>query len=654
MTTTALDNTTDDPRRRAPLVLGGHTYASVTDKICGIVERPETTKAWKAAFGASVALTGVLGVMVVYLFLEGIGVWGLNKSVGWGFAIINFVFWIGIGHAGTLISAILLLFRQKWRTSINRFAEAMTIIAVSCAGIFPAIHVGRVWFIYWVFPVPNQMQMWPNFRSPLVWDVFAVSTYATVSLLFWYMGMIPDLASLRDRAVTKVRRIAYGLFALGWRGSQRHWHVYEVAYLLLAALATPLVLSVHSVVSFDFAVAQLPGWHTTIFPPYFVVGAIFSGFAMVMMLIVPAREWFGLKEFVTKRHLENMAKIILATGSIVGYAYAVEVFIAWYGGNSYEGFAFLNRAFGTYAWAYWIMVSCNVLAPQLFWFKKIRRNPKTLLLVAVLVNVGMWFERFVIVVSSLSRDYLPGSWNVYVPTWVDYLTLAGSFGLFFTLFLLFVRYLPMMAMAEVKAVMADEHHGDDREETAEVPQKAEADLGEGEPAGFLVEFDHPEALKAAAQSVRDAGYTAWDAHSPFPVHGLDGAMGVRRTKLPLFVFGGAATGAVVGLLLQWWTNAVDYPQNISGKPFFSLPANIPVTFELTILLAAFGAFVGMLALNRLPQFWHRTFTSDRFRRVTSDRFFISIEAEDPYFDREATPKFLEGLGGRRISMLEDG
>jgi molybdopterin-containing oxidoreductase family membrane subunit len=653
MSTTALDNTTGDPRERAPLVLGEHDYGTVTDKICGIVEEPEPTKAWKAAFAVSMAMTGVLGVMILYLFFEGVGVWGLNKPVGWGFAIINFVFWIGIGHAGTLISAILLLFRQKWRTSINRFAEAMTIIAVSCAGIFPAIHVGRVWFVYWLFPVPNQMQMWPNFRSPLLWDVFAVSTYATVSLLFWYMGMIPDLASLRDRAKTRIRRIAYGLFALGWRGSQRHWHVYEVAYLLLAALATPLVLSVHSVVSFDFAIAQLPGWHTTIFPPYFVVGAIFSGFAMVLMLIVPAREWFGLKDFVTPRHLDNMAKIILATGTIVGYAYAVEVFIAWYGGNPYESFAFLNRALGPYAWAYWIMVSCNVLAPQLFWSRRIRRNPKTLLMVAVLVNVGMWFERFVIVVTSLSRDFLPGSWNHYVPTWVDYLTLVGSFGLFFTLFLLFVRYLPMMAMAEVKAVMHDQHHGDEEEDTKEVASSVVVDEPEGRPGGYLVEFDDPEALKAAAQRVRDAGYTQWDAHSPFPVHGLDQAMGVRRTKLPLVVFGGAAAGATLGLLLQWWTNAVDYPQNISGKPFFSLPANIPVAFETTILLAAFGAFLGMLAMNRLPQFWHRTFTNDRFRRVTSDRFFISIDAEDPYFDRNGTPKFLETVGGIRVTPLED-
>jgi molybdopterin-containing oxidoreductase family membrane subunit len=365
---------------------------------------------------------------------------------------------VGIGHAGTLISAILFLFRQNWRTSINRFAEAMTIFAVMCAGIFPGIHVGRAWFAYWLAPYPSShLEMRPNFRSPLMWDVFAVSTYATVSLLFWYMGMLPDLASLRDRATTKIRQIAYGVAAMGWTGSARQWSVYEKAYLLLAALATPLVLSVHSVVSFDFAVSQLPGWHTTIFPPYFVAGAIFSGFAMVVTLIVPARAFFGLKDLVTVRHLDNMNKFILATGSIVGFAYAVEFFTAWYSGNGYEQFAFLNRALGPYAWAYWTMIGCNVLAPQLFWFRRVRTTPWMMVAVCVLVNVGMWFERFVIVATSLSRDFLPSSWGYFTPTAVDVLMFVGSFGLFFTLFLLFCRYLPMVAMAEVKTVLHHEH-----------------------------------------------------------------------------------------------------------------------------------------------------------------------------------------------------
>ncbi len=453
MATAVIDNTIEDPTRRPTLVLGDNDFTSVTDTVCGIAERPKPPRAWYVAFTISVAGTGVLLLMVGHLILTGVGVWGVNKPVGWGFAIVNFVFWVGIGHAGTLISAILFLFRQKWRTSINRFAEAMTIFAVVCAGLFPAIHVGRVWLAYWLAPVPNQMQMWPNFRSPLLWDVFAVSTYALVSLMFWYMGMIPDLATLRDRARTRRRAVVYGIFALGWRGSNRQWLRFEKAYLLLAALATPLVLSVHSVVSFDFAVSQLPGWHTTIFPPYFVAGAIFSGFAMVMTLAIPARQFFGLKELITPRHLENVAKIILVTGSMVGYSYGIEFFTAWYSGNSYEAFAFVGRALGPYAWAYWIMISCNVLAPQLFWFKKCRTSLWILMGVAVVVNIGMWFERFVITVTSLSMDFLPSSWGYYSPTLVDILTFAGSFGLFFTLFLLFVRFLPMVAMAEVKSVM---------------------------------------------------------------------------------------------------------------------------------------------------------------------------------------------------------
>ncbi len=450
-----LDNTAETPGRRAPLVLGDPGFAGVTGAVAGVVERPRPPRAWYVAFAISSTLALILVAMVVYLFLVGIGVWGVMVPVAWGFAIVNFVFWVGIGHAGTLISAILFLLRQKWRTSINRFAEAMTIFAVICAGLFPAIHVGRPWVAYWLFPIPNQMRMWPNFRSPLLWDVFAVSTYATVSLLFWYMGMIPDLATLRDRARTRARQIVYGILALGWRASNRHWHRFEWAYLLLAALATPLVLSVHSVVSFDFAVSILPGWHTTIFPPYFVAGAIFSGFAMVLTLAIPARQLFGLRHIITLRHIDNMARITLATSLMVGLAYATELFIAWYSGNLYERFVFLNRALGPYAWAYWIMVTCNVFIPQLLWSRRVRRSLVVLWVISVLVNVGMWFERFVIVVTSLSRDFLPSSWGYFRPTWVDLLTLAGSFGLFFTLFLLFLRFLPMVGMAEVKAVMPE-------------------------------------------------------------------------------------------------------------------------------------------------------------------------------------------------------
>jgi len=455
-----LDNSVEAPGVRAPLVLGGHNNTSVTERICQIAEVPKPPKAWYIAFAISSSVTAMLFGLVGYLILTGIGVWGNNAPVFWAWDIVNFVFWVGIGHAGTLISAILFLFRQNWRTSINRFAEAMTIFAVVCAGLFPTVHVGRIWVIYWLLPVPNQQAIWPNFRSPLLWDVFAVSTYATVSLLFWYMGMIPDLATFRDRATSRWRQALYGFLSLGWTGSARQWHRYEKAYLLLAALATPLVLSVHTVVSFDFAVSQLPGWHTTIFPPYFVAGAVFSGFAMVVTLMVPARAFFGLRELVTLRHLENMNKIILVTGTMVGYAYAMEFFTAWYSGNRYEQFAFINRAFGPYAWAYWTMVTCNVVSPQLFWFKKIRTTPWMMVIVCVFVNIGMWFERFVITVTSLSRDFLPSSWGYYQPTWIDIGMFTGSFGLFFTLFLLFCRYLPIVAMAEVKTVIPENHLAD--------------------------------------------------------------------------------------------------------------------------------------------------------------------------------------------------
>ncbi|QEG40720.1 NrfD/PsrC family molybdoenzyme membrane anchor subunit [Roseimaritima ulvae] len=453
-----LDNTLERPGERAPLVLGDTTFHTITESVCQIAER-KPSKLWVAGFLVSAHLAGFFGILILYLIYTGVGVWGNRSPVFWGWPIVNFVFWVGIGHAGTLISAILFLFRQEWRTSINRAAEAMTIFAVVCAGTFPGIHVGRAWLAYWLAPYPSlNLWMWPQFRSPLLWDVFAVSTYGSVSAAFWYMGMIPDLATLRDRAKNPYRRFAYGLLALGWSGSSRHWMRYEKAYALLAALAAPLVLSVHTIVSFDFAVSQVPGWHTTIFPPYFVAGAIFSGFAMVLTLMIPARSLLNLKHLITTRHLENMCKIILATGSIVGLAYGTEFFIAWYGQVSDESFAFINRAFGPYDWAYWIMISCNVISPQLFWFRRFRTDPVLIFIVTIFVNIGMWFERFVIVVSSLSRDYLPSAWGYFSPTWVDWGMLIGSFGLFFTLFLLFVRLMPVINMAETKATLAHEMH----------------------------------------------------------------------------------------------------------------------------------------------------------------------------------------------------
>ena len=460
------------------LIAPGQTFRSITDAVCSVTERP-APRGWWIAFLAAASFTGVLGLAVGYLFYRGIGVWGNNQPVSWAWDITNFVWWVGIGHAGTLISAVLFLFRQKWRTSINRAAEAMTIFAVICALLFPGIHVGRVWHAYYMFPLPSQMGIWPNFKSPLLWDVFAVGTYFTVSTLFWYVGLIPDLATLRDRATSRVRQLVYGFLSLGWLGSNRHWQNYERAYMILAALSTPLVLSVHSVVSFDFATSVEPGWHTTIFPPYFVAGAIFSGFAMVLTLMLIVRVVFGLTELITLKHIELMNKIILVTGMLVGYAYAMEFFIAWYSGNPYERYVFINRATGPYAWAYWTMISCNVISPQLFWWKKLRTNIPLTFVISIVVNIGMWFERFVIIVTSLHRDFLPSSWGYFRPTVVDVATYMGSIGLFMTLFLLFIRWVPSIAMAEIKGVLpeADPHygHGDEHAHAAVgVAAKAEA------------------------------------------------------------------------------------------------------------------------------------------------------------------------------------
>ncbi|HTE55261.1 MAG TPA: NrfD/PsrC family molybdoenzyme membrane anchor subunit [Kofleriaceae bacterium] len=448
-----------DPVAEPHWVDGHPSLGQITNDIARPMEaRPG--KAWWICFGFAVlGLLDLLG-MATYLIANGIGVWGLNNSVGWAFDITNFVFWIGIGHAGTLISAILLLFRQKWRTSINRSAEAMTIFAVMCAGLFPLLHMGRPWDAFFILPyVPNQHgPLWINFRSPLVWDVFAISTYLTISLVFWYLGMVPDLATLRDRAVGRIKKFLFGTLSLGWNGSHRTWARYEIVSLVLAGLATPLVLSVHSIVSMDFATSLLPGWHTTIFPPYFVAGAIYSGFGMVLMLLILTRTTMNLQRYITIRHLDSMAKVLLLTGSIVGYAYASEFFSAWYTGNLYERYHFINRATGPYAWCFYLMVLCNVLTPQLFWFKRCRNSIKVLFVASVLVNIGMWFERFVIIVVSLHRAFLPSGWGMFYPTLIDFGILIGSFGLFFTLFLLFIRFLPMVAMWEIKGVVGHGAH----------------------------------------------------------------------------------------------------------------------------------------------------------------------------------------------------
>ena len=439
-----------------PVIAPGHTFASVTEKISAIVLTRRHPLSWFFGFGVGLMLLGMLGMALTYLLLKGTGIWGVNIPVGWGFAIINFVWWIGIGHAGTLISAILLLFKQDWRTSINRFAEAMTLFAVACARIFPLVHTGRPWLAaYWLLPYPNSMGVWPQFRSPLIWDVFAVSTYATVSLLFWYTGLVPDLATLRDRAKNKWTARLFGMFALGWRGSARHWARYETAYLLLAGLSTPLVLSVHTVVSFDFSIGMIPGWHATIFPPYFVAGAVFAGFAMVLTLAIPLRVVYGLQDFITVRHLENMGKVMLVTGLIVGYGYVTEAFFGYYSANQYEGFMIWNRMTGPYAPFYWALIFCNIVTPQFLWIKSVRTSPLPLFAIAMVVNVGMWLERFVIVVTSLHRDFLPSSWGMFWPTRWDWMTFAGTIGLFLTLFFLFIRALPMISIFEMRTIVPE-------------------------------------------------------------------------------------------------------------------------------------------------------------------------------------------------------
>src|SRR4030088_961011 len=438
-----------------PVLGPGHTYESVTEQISSAVLTRPTTLGWFAGFVVAFSVLGMLTVAVGWLIIKGTGIWAINIPIGWGFAIVNFVWWIGIGHAGTLISAILYLLNQQWRTSINRFAEAMTLFAVACAGLFPLIHTGRPWMAYYMFPYPSTMGVWPQFRSPLIWDVFAVSTYGTVSLLFWFVGLIPDLATLRDRAVISWKQKTYGLLAMGWRGSARHWHRYQSAYLLLAGLATPLVLSVHTVVSFDFSIAIVPGWHTTIFPPYFVAGAIYSGFAMVLMLAIPIRKIYGLEDFITERHLQNSAKVMLATGLIVAYGYGIEAFMGWYSGDRYDAFTLWNRLHGPYAPCYWALLICNIFIPQVLWIRKLRTTPVALFFISGVILVGMWLERFIIVVVSLHRDFLTSSWGMYYPTRWDWMTYIGTIGLFLSAMFLFVRLLPAISIFEMRTLLPE-------------------------------------------------------------------------------------------------------------------------------------------------------------------------------------------------------
>jgi Ni/Fe-hydrogenase subunit HybB-like protein len=692
-----------DPLPRIPLVWGPSTYDSISEEISEITEKPQPWWWWPAFLIASSCLTGGV-IAATYLISTGVGVWGSNVPVAWAFDITNFVFWIGIGHAGTLISAILFLFRQKWRTSINRFSEAMTIFAVMCAFVYPGIHVGRFWYGWFMFPLPNPNHIFQNFRSALLWDLFAVSTYFLISLIFWYIGLIPDLATLRDRARSRSRQVIFGFLSLGWRGSTRNWRHYEVAYLMLAGLSTPLVLSVHSVVSFDFATSVIPGWHTTIFPPYFVAGAIFGGFAMVLQCMIPARAAYKLENVVTVKHIDVMCKFILATGSLVGYAYCMEMFIAWFSGNPYEWQTFKNRAFsGDYNWAYWVMMSCNLIIPQVFWIRWCRQTPWFVLIVVTLVNVGMWYERFVIIVQSLHHDFLPGSWGQFHPTWVDWLQMLGDFGLFFTMTLLFIRFLPMIAIAEVKGVLpmanppfshldeeaaghpippAEFHPGPEylkgeggeyptpdhamaasyglpswpatevKPSPVPVPAFIAAPGGNGTLWGAVAEFANGSDLLDAAKKALAAGYKHLDSWTPFYVHGMKEAIGRTRSRLPLFTLAGALTGLATAATLQFYLMTYYYPTIVGGKEYRSWEAFVPIFFELTVLFAGFFTLFSLIGLCGLPRLFHPLDSHPTFNRSTQAGFFLTIEAKDEKFDPDATRAFLESLGGKHVAVVE--
>jgi len=608
-----------------PLIAGDKSAADVTRDVCAPLER-RATPLWWSAFLASSILLAIGVAAVSYEIATGIGTWGLNKTVGWAFDITNFVFWVGIGHAGTLISAVLFLFRQKWRTSVNRSAEAMTLFAVICAAIFPFIHMGRPWMALWVFPYPNTRgSLWVNFRSPLLWDVFAISVYFTVSAVFWYLGLIPDLATIRDRA-SGLRQKIFNFFSLGWNGSAKTWNRYELVYLLLAGLATPLVLSVHSIVSFDFATSVVPGWHTTIFPPYFVAGAIFSGMSMVLTLMIIARTVMPpLRDYITLRHIDAMAKLVLVTSLMVGLAYATEFFTAFYGGNRYEEFAFLNRATGPFAFGYWIMVLCNVIAPQFYWSQRLRRNIVVVFIISILVNIGMWFERFIIIVTSLHRDYIPSSWAMYRPTLIEIATLAGSFGLFFTAFLLFCRFLPMIAMAEVKGVL-EEHGlpvaGSRLPETSRQPATGNRERS------FAVFLDDEHAVTRAVVDLRRNGYVIDDVQTPYAVHGLERAAGLRHSRLGWVCAIAGFSGAGLALLFETWTSSSSWALDVGGKPFASTPAFIPITFEVGVLAAALSTVVALFIRSRL----YPGKRSASLARTTDDRFAVIVSACDASFD----------------------
>jgi Ni/Fe-hydrogenase subunit HybB-like protein len=641
------------------------TYAEATDHIFKPVLRRGFHPVWIAGFAAS-ALILLLGmVSIAWLLARGVGVWGINVPVAWGFAIINFVWWIGIGHAGTLISAILLLLRQSWRTSINRFAEAMTLFAVACAGLFPLLHLGRITRFYYLLPYPSTIGIWPQWRSPLIWDVFAVMTYGLVSLMFWYVGLLPDLASMRDRSPRRVVRFLSGVFSLGWRGSAKHWQRFNIVYLLMAGLATPLVVSVHSIVSFDFAVGIVPGWHSTIFPPYFVAGAIYAGFAMVIILAVPLRAAFRLHDLITIKHFDQMGKIMLVAGLVVAYGYAMETFTAWFSSEPAELHLVTNRATGHYATAYWATIFCNIICVQPLWFRRVRRSLFGLFMVALAVSVGMWLERFIIVVVSLHNDFLPSSWGNFTATFWDWSLYIGTIGLFATLFFVFIRLLPAISAFEVRELLHHVRSHDkavDRLENTPATTTSEPEFVTLDPSetsgnrrrfGIMGEFEEPESLRKAADAARAKGLRKMDAYTPFPVERLDESLGFRCSQMPLLGAIGAILGGSGAYAMQWYTAAHDYPLNIGGRPLHSWPSFIPLTFELAVLGAAFALVLGMLASNGFPRPHHPVFDARGFARASVDRFFLLIEERDRRFDEQTVCDLLAQHGALRIIEVPD-
>jgi len=640
----------------------GTTLASITDEVASIPLARIRSRWWWAAFVVASGLLFLLGIAIAWLFLRGIGIWGVAIPVAWGFAIVNFVWWIGIGHAGTLISAILLLLAQHWRNSINRLAEAMTIFAVMCAGLFPLLHLGRPQVFYFLFPYPDTMKLWPQFRSPLVWDAFAVSTYFTVSLLFWYIGLVPDFATLRDRARSRGMRRFYAILAMGWRGSASHWQRHQTAYLVLAGLATPLVLSVHSVVSLDFAVAILPGWHSTIFPPYFVAGAIYSGFAMVLMLLIPMRRIFSLQSLVTPRHLNNMGVVMLVSGLIVAYGYFMEVFMGLLSHDPYEYAATAARLWGHNWIIFYPVLICNVLIPQVLWSRRVRTSEWLLFATAIVINLGMWLERLMIVVNSLTRDFLPSSWGHYWPTIWDWATFLGTMGLFFTCFLLFLRLAPAISMTDVRELLAP--HAAPRPASAPPPAPGPAatiaprcrESRMSCHGGLIAEFTGAETLLHAVARAREAGYTRLEAYTPYPVEGLAELLGRRRSRLPLAFLLGGLIGGGGGYFMQWYANVIGYPLNVGGRPLHSWPSFIPVTFELTILLASLCGVTALFIAMRLPKLHDPAFAVPGFERASADRFFLRVGGRDTRFADGSgagvpTRRFLEGLGAVRVQEV---